>query len=486
MKKIRLRYAPSPTGFLHIGNARTALFNYLYAKHLNGKFIIRIEDTDITRNVKGAIESQFDQLTWLGIKADESIYKPGSFGPYSQLERLDIYQKYVKELIKNNQAYYCFCRKEELLKERLKQKKLKLSSYKYSGKCRNLSLKEINILKKQNPYHIRFKVLKNHQYEYNDLVRGHITFDSTNIGDFIIYRSNKIPTYNFSVVIDDYLMKISHVIRGEEHISNTINQLMIYQAFKWKAPKFGHLTLIVNKDHKKLSKRDKNIMQYISQYRNMGYLNIAIINFLALLGWSANDNCEFFTKEELIKKFDPLRLSKSPGMFDVKKLNWINHKYLINLTNEKYLKFIKPFLSKKLNLKDKSKQWINTLILGYKNELTYGLEINDFAKFFLEDRPKSKSLLENFYKNKYNISIIKFFKIKLENLENFNFLEIKKLIIKTGKEFKITGKNLYMPLRIATTNALHGIELDKTIYLLGFNKVIKNINFILKNNSINS
>jgi glutamyl-tRNA synthetase/nondiscriminating glutamyl-tRNA synthetase len=255
MKEIRVRYAPSPTGLLHIGNARTALFNYLFAKHHGGKVIIRIEDTDIKRHVKGGEKSQLNDLEWLGIEFDESPQKGGPYGPYRQLERLELYQKYAHQLLEAGMAS---------------------KDYKEGSE----------------DYAIRFKVPKGKEYRFNDMVRGEMDFSSEDVEDWIILKDNGIPTYNFAVVIDDHFMKISHVLRGEEHITNTPKQIMIYQAFGWEIPLFGHMAIIVNEEKKKLSKRDKNIVQFISEYKNLGYLPEALFNFISLLGWSPSINEE--------------------------------------------------------------------------------------------------------------------------------------------------------------------------------------------------
>jgi glutamyl-tRNA synthetase/nondiscriminating glutamyl-tRNA synthetase len=297
MSKIRVRYAPSPTGLLHIGNARSALFNYIFARHFGGEFIVRIEDTDVLRNVKGGEESQLSNLRWLGLDWDESPDKVGKYGPYRQLERLELYQNYANELLDKGLAY---------------------KDYRDNS----------------DQYAIRFKVPKDETYVFDDIVRGELKFMSKDVEDWIILKDNGIPTYNFAVVIDDHLMEISHVLRGEEHITNTPKQLMVYRAFGWQEPKFGHMTIIVNEQKKKLSKRDKNVIQFISEYKDMGYLPEAMFNFIALLGWSPSGNQEILTQEEIIKGFDPSRLSKAPAMFDKEKLAFVNSRYIKKLSVE--------------------------------------------------------------------------------------------------------------------------------------------------------
>src|SRR5699024_11750209 len=256
--EVRVRYAPSPTGDLHIGNARTALFNYLYAKHFDGKFIIRIEDTDAKRNVAGGEESQLQFLKWLGIEWDEGADIGGNYGPYRQMERLEIYQKYIDDLLERGLAYKCYMTEEELEEERESQR-AKGQVPKYSGAHRNLTEEQIKAFEKEGRKPaIRIRVPANHSYTFNDIVRGNITFDSSDFGDWVIVKKNGIPTYNFAVAIDDHLMDINHVLSRVEHISNTPRQLMIYEAFGWDAPRFGHMTLILNEERKKLSKRDQH------------------------------------------------------------------------------------------------------------------------------------------------------------------------------------------------------------------------------------
>lgn len=300
-KEVRVRYAPSPTGHLHIGNARTALFNYLYAKHFNGKFIIRTEDTDEKRNVAGGEESQLKFLKWLGLEWDEGADIGGDYGPYRQTERLDLYNKYVNELLERNLAYKCYMSEEELEAEREEQRE-KGQVPKYSGAHRNLTEEQIAAFEAEGRKpSIRVRVPENKTYMFQDIVRGEITFESSDFGDWVIVKKNGIPTYNFAVAIDDHLMEITHVLRGEEHISNTPKQMMVYEAFGWEAPKYGHMTLILNEERKKLSKRDEHILQFIEQYRNLGYLPEAMFNFISLLGWSPVGEEEIFSQEKLIE-----------------------------------------------------------------------------------------------------------------------------------------------------------------------------------------
>ena len=482
-RKVRVRYAPSPTGFLHIGNARTALYNYIFAKHYKGDFIIRIEDTDIDREVEGAIESQFKYLNWIGIHEDESIYKPKKHGPYQQLIRNKngIYKKYIDELLENGYAYRCFCSKEDLDALRKHQKEVLKIAPKYNEKCRFLTKEEIeNKTSKNEPFNIRLKCI-NKDFTFQDMVRGEVTFKGEEIGDWIIIKNNGIPTYNFAVVIDDYLMEISHVIRGEEHISNTPKQQMLYEYFKWEEPIFAHLNLIVNQEKKKLSKRDTYAIQYLNLYEEKGYLPSAIINFLSLLGWSPKGEKEIFTLDELINIFDEKRFSKSSSMFDVQKLEWLNSNYIKNMEDNEYINTFKPFIFKffpeSKNLKE---EIINFMLLTYKKEIHYGEQLKELLKIYFERNieiaNKTKTYLkENFeYKQLANNLLNSF-----NEIEKWDELNIKEIIKKIGKELNIKGKNLFMPTRIITTTLDKGPEIAKIIFLLGKNKVINNIQKVL-------
>ena len=305
-KNIRVRYAPSPTGFLHIGGARSALFNYLFAKKNKGQFIIRIEDTDIERNVEGGEVSQIRDLKWLGIIPDESPLEPNpKYAPYRQMERLSTYQKYAQQLLKQGHAYECYCSEEELERSREEQLARGIAAPQYNRRCLHLTKEDKNnfVSQGRKPV-IRIKLEDHLTIAFEDMVRGPVSFNNDDIGDWVLIKSNGIPTYNFAVVIDDYSMDITHVFRGEEHLSNTPKQIQVYRYLKFPMPQFGHMTIIVNENGKKLSKRDASIIQFMSQYRDMGYLPEAIFNFILLLGWSPEGTQEIFTKDQAIAAFD--------------------------------------------------------------------------------------------------------------------------------------------------------------------------------------
>ena len=470
MKKVRVRYAPSPTGYLHIGNARTALFNYLFAKHYDGDFVLRVEDTDLARNVEGGEASQMEYLEWLGIVPDESPNNPKDVGPYRQMERLDIYQKYAQELLDKGFAYKCYCTEEELDADYQHQKDEGVAATKYNRKCLYMSQEE-RLQKKQQelPYTIRIRVPDEETYEFDDLIRGHVSFESKDIGDWVLVKANNIPTYNFAVVVDDHLMNISHVFRGEEHLSNTPKQLMLYKMFHWEAPTFGHMTLIVNEQRKKLSKRDHSILQYLSQYKELGYLPQAMFNFMALLGWSPVGEQEIFTKEELIAQFDEARLSKSPSMFDVSKLTWINNRYIKGLSFEAYKQLVKPFLCAAYDCTEIEESWIDQFLLLHQDQLSFGKEIVDMAHLFFSgytiENEEAQEVMDADSTKEVAAAFI-------ENLpEVWAHDTIKETINIVKTQTKIKGKPLFMGLRVAATGQCHGPDLVNTLLLLGYEKV---------------
>lgn len=478
MDKVRVRYAPSPTGHLHIGGARTALFNYLYAKHHGGDFIFRLEDTDIERNIEGGEASQLDNLAWLGIIPDESPLHPNpKYAPYRQMERLDIYRKYVNILLEKGYAYKCFCTSEELDAEHERQVAAGIAP-KYNRKCCHLTQEEVKEKEAAGiPYTIRVKVPANKTYEFDDMIRGHVSFESEDIGDWVLVKANGIPTYNFAVVIDDHTMDITHVFRGEEHLSNTPKQLMIYEMLGWKAPQYGHMTLIVNENRKKLSKRDESIMQFVSQYKEEGYLPDAMFNFMALLGWSPEGEQEIFDHQGLIEAFSEKRLSKSPSMFDKDKLTWVNNRYIKERSLEDVVALCLPYLKEAYDLSNKSDEWISKLVSVYHDQLSYGKEIVPLVSLFFEDELHLDEEAKEFMKDESIPHTLEVFKSKIAELseEDFTKENIFACIKATQKEAKAKGKMLYMPIRIATTGIMHGPDLASSIMLLGKEKVMSRL-----------
>jgi len=479
-QEIRVRYAPSPTGHLHIGNARTALFNYLFARHNGGKLIIRIEDTDVKRNVAGGEESQLKYLKWLGMSWDESVDVGGEYGPYRQTERLDIYNKYWQDLIDRGLAYRCYCTEEELEKEREEQM-ARNETPRYSGKHRHLTNEEIQAFEAEGRVpSIRFKVPENRTYTFDDMVKGTITFDTVEMGDFVIVKKDGIPTYNFAVVVDDYLMKISHVLRGEDHISNTPRQLMIYEAFDWETPQFAHMTLIVNENKKKLSKRDESIIQFIEQYDQLGYLPETLFNFIALLGWSPEGEQEMFTQEELIKVFDAARLSKSPAVFDTNKLAWMNGEYIKAANVERIVALCLPHLQQAglvgLELDEAKKEWVTGLVALHQDKLRSASEIVEHTKlFFAQDVVDEAEAAEVLAEETVPTVLSSFLEELQADGVDFSVEGIKAMIKSVQKATGCKGKSLFMPIRAAITGQTHGPDLNQSLVLLGKDKVVSRL-----------
>ncbi|CAP18521.1 Glutamyl-tRNA synthetase [Candidatus Phytoplasma mali] len=440
MTKIRVRYAPSPTGFLHIGNARTALFNYLFAKHYNGDFIIRIEDTDLSRNISGSEKSQLKNLKWLGIKWQEGPDIGGLFGPYKQSERLNIYQKYAQKLFSQGMAY-----KEYKTEDNQK-------------------------------YSLRFKVPKNTEYIFNDLIRGNIVFQSKEIEDWIIIKENGLPTYNFAVAIDDFLMKISHIFRGEEHITNTPKQIMIYQSLGWKVPIFAHMTLILNENKKKLSKRDHLSIQLVEEYANKGYLPEALFNFLSLLGFSPKSSTEILSHDEIINLFDEKKITKSPAIFDYIKLNYINSQYIKKMSTIDLAKKSQKYFQKEYPNFDIL--FLEKLATLLKNRIHYIQEIFHLYQFFFIKNKELKLEDKTFLLNHQSLLL-------LETLrEIFKKIDFKALYIEKAIEKVLTmhnmKKNFFIIVRIATTLETQGPYLPLFLELLTRKKVLSNLEKVIK------
>ena len=344
MSEVRVRFAPSPTGYLHIGGARTALFNWLFARKMGGKLILRIEDTDTARLKEDSVSQILTSLKWLGLNWDEGPEVGGPCGPYAQSDRLEIYKKYADQLLAEGKAYPCFCTPEELEAQREEQRKAK-QPFRYARTCRELSKEEVEArIAAGEKYSIRVKIPKEGSITVHDLIHGDVTFNMDQYDDFVIVKSNGMPTYNFAVVVDDHLMGMTHVLRAEEHLSNTPKQLLVYEALGWEPPRFGHMSMILAPDRSKLSKRHGATS--VEEFRSQGYVAEAIINYLTLLGWGPGDEREIFSLEETVKLFELEQMSRKAAIYDTKKLTWMNGQYLSELPLEKILPEVKPFFLK--------------------------------------------------------------------------------------------------------------------------------------------
>lgn len=487
-KKIRVRYAPSPTGHLHIGNARTALFNWLFARHHKGEFIIRIEDTDQTRNIADGERSQLDNLAWLGLDWDESPANPGEYGPYRQSERLSIYQPLVQDLLERGLAYKSYKTSEELEAEREAQIEAKEAPhyvYEYEGMSdEEIAAKQAEAEAAGLPYVVRFRVPEK-VYAWDDMVKGHVEINANTVGgDWVIQKADGMPTYNFAVVVDDHMMEISHVLRGDDHVSNTPKQLMIYEAFDWEAPIFGHMTLIINADTgKKLSKRDETILQFIEQYRELGYLPEAMLNFIVLLGWSPVGEKEIFTKPQLVKLFDEARLSKSPAKFDNKKLEWINNQWIKtadqNMVFDKMMQqLMKSELVDPKELTAESMQWLRSVMNVYMDGVSYTSQIVPLIEPVFFKMPSALEITESekeWMAAEEVPMLLQTFVDKLEALPLFTAHAIMGAIREIQNETGIRARALWNPLRIASTRQEQGPNLGELLELLGREQTLKNV-----------
>lgn len=473
MKQIKVRFAPSPTGPLHIGGARSALFNYLFARNQGGKMLLRIEDTDLERSSLEYEREIVESLSWLGIDWDEGIDVGGDNGPYRQTERLDTYQRYVDQLLRTGHAYHCFCTEEELARER--QALLEKGEIvAYSGKCRDLNPEERERKLRQGfvPT-VRFRVAPGEEIVVNDLVRGTVTFDSSEIGDFIIVKSDGIPTYNFAVVVDDHEMGITHVIRAEEHLSNTPRQLLIYRALGFEIPEFAHISLILGKDRQKMSKRHGATS--IIQYRESGYLPEAVFNFLALLGWSPEGEQEILGRDEIIRQFSLSRVAKNPAVFDLDKLNWLNAQHIKRKSMTELGEMLKPYLKNSPywhNVEQMDRATYEVLVEAVRERIVCLVDVvKEIETFFAPpqydgdtisrlEQPEVKGMLQGL----------------LEHLPDRLDLEQARSFMKgLPKALQLPAKQVYMPIRLALTGSPQGPELPYLLVVMGVPEVRRRI-----------
>ena len=480
-KQVRVRFAPSPTGPLHIGGARSALFNWLLAKKAGGKFILRIEDTDLERSSLESEESIKDALRWLGIVWDEGTDVGGPYAPYRQTERTGVYKEYTQKLIDSGQAYYCYCSDEELEAER--QAALsKGQAPKYSGKCRRLDAARRELYEKdgRKPA-VRFLVPPDQAVRVDDLVRGEVVFASSGIGDFIIVKSDGLPTYNYAVAIDDALMSVTHVIRGEEHLSNTPRQMLVYRSLGFPPPKFGHISLILGKDRSKMSKRHGAAS--VETYRRQGYLRDGLLNFLALLGWAPTDEQEIFTPAELVEKFSLAHCAKSPAVFDIDKLNWINAQHIRKLSDEEFYALVLPHLlaSGLLPAEDaREKDWLLKVAATARDHVSCAAEVPEHVRVYFEDEfdfeneEAKAAVMEGSAEG-----VLTAFKSRATDAGDLKAASVQAILKDLAKETGLPGKKVYMPVRVALTGKTHGPELAQIIPLLGTQALIKRIDRVL-------
>lgn len=470
--EVRVRMAPSPTGFFHVGGARTALYNWLFTRHNKGKFILRVEDTDVARSSKEMIQAILDGLTWLGLNWDE--------GPYFQSQRTNIYNNYVQKLIKNGSAYYCYCQPEELEKEKKAAYKKKIDWH-YDRRCLNLSATECEEKERLKiPKAVRFLVPDN-IVEFNDIVHGKIRREAKDIEDFVIMRHNKMPTYNLACIVDDYEMGISHVIRAVEHITNTPKQILLYEALGLKKPEFVHLPLILGEDKKKLSKRHGAVS--LMWYRDQGFISKAVVNFLALLGWSPGGDKEIMDIEEIIELFTLKRINSANAVFDRKKLEWMNGQYIMRLTDGELLEHLKPYI---LDLKlmtpedlNRKNDWALRVCKLMKPRLRLLSEIDKRGRFFFSDDFDYDQNALNKHLDQKILEIIKKFLASMQTIEPFDARTIEQSLRDFAPENNLKAQDIIHPLRVFITGQEGGPGLFETLELVGKDRCIRRANKII-------
>ena len=492
MSEVRVRFAPSPTGFVHIGSLRTALYNYLFAKKMGGKYILRVEDTDRTRLVDGAIENMLNAMKWAGVNHDEgvmldengNVVQKGEYGPYIQSERLDIYQQYIKELLDSGKAYYCFCTKERLDEVREKQKEAG-ETPRYDGHCRDLTQEEIDAkIAAGEPYVIRLRLPENHVIKFTDLVRGETEFNTNDLDDQVLIKTDGFPTYHFAVVVDDHLMKITHVIRGEEWVSSTPKHVYLYEAFGWEAPKFVHLPNILNKEKKKLSKRQGDVA--VEDFKKKGYLPEGLVNYVALVGWSPEENKEIFSMEELEQAFSIERVSKSGGVFDTEKLNWVNQHYMKDGDDDVLTKLAIPFIVEAgyvtAEEAEEKYDFLKSIVSLLKEKLHFVKEITDHISIFFGDKVEVETEEgAEFLKMEHIPTLVNALEEKISEVDVLTEETVQAILKSIQKEYKIKGKNLYMGTRIPLTGQMHGGDLAKTMGILGQDLCLKRLAYAKEN-----
>lgn len=470
---VRVRFAPSPTGYLHLGSLRTALFNYLFAKHHGGKFILRIEDTDQSRKVEGAVENLINILNEMGLSYDEGPGVGGDFGPYFQSERLDIYRKYCDELLAKGHAYYAFETAEEL-DEMRKVQQMQGKQTMYDRRARVLTENEVKEkIAAGLPYVIRLKVPLDSEIKFNDLIRGNVRIETNLIDDQVLLKSDGFPTYHLANVIDDHLMQITHIIRGEEWLTSVPKHIILYNAFGWEVPQMAHVPLILNPDKTKLSKRQGDVAT--EDYLRKGYLKDALINFMALLGWNPGEGeeKEIFSLKELEEKFTIERVNSAGAVFNVEKLNWMNGEYIKNTEPAKLTELVIPYLNAGgIDTSDTAKtQRVVLAIRNYINKLDEAVEQ---AKVYYSVVKLNDAHLE-ILKSETSKQVFELLGKKVEAMAEITTDNFKPVVSEVQKETGVKGKNLFMPIRLALTGEEHGPELGMIAYVLGREEVVKRL-----------
>lgn len=478
MDQVRVRFAPSPTGYLHVGSSRTALFNYLFAKHHNGVFVLRIEDTDLARSTEASTQAILDGMKYLELFWDEGPEVGGDYGPYFQSQRLDLYREYADKLLEAGRAYQCFCTPEELdqiRKEAVEQGR----DPKYDGRCFHLSDAERQQFIEQGRKPVlRFKAEYEGTTVVEDLIRGKVTFDNNQLDDFVIVKSDGMPTYNFAVVVDDALMRISHVIRGEDHLSNTPKQIQLYEALGFPVPKFAHIPMILGPDKTLLSKRHGATS--VTQFRDEGYLPDAMVNYLALLGWSYDDSQTIFKRDDLIRKFALEKVSKNPAVFDITKLQWMNGVYIRDLGLDEFYQTALPlfqswgYISEEVTSEEESRLKAILAILQERVKLLS--ELKEASYYFFEDelRYNEKALNKVLFKEGA-AEVLNALLPELLNVKDYTQENLEPLFRKVQEQFDCKLAAVIQPVRVAVTGTNVSPGIYEVLALLGRAKTCERI-----------
>lgn len=458
--KPRVRFAPSPTGALHIGGARTALFNWLFARHAGGMFILRVEDTDLERSTKEFEQSIIDGMKWLGMDWDE--------GPYYQTERTDIYKQHVQKLLDEKKAYACTCTPEEVEAQRQKAA-VEGKKPKYDGTCRN------GPTHPERPAVIRFRAPQDGATAFHDICRGTITTDNAEMDDLVIARSDGSPTYNFTVVVDDVTMDITHVIRGDDHINNTPRQVLLYGALGFPIPEFAHLPMIYGPDKKKLSKRHGATS--VIEYEKLGYLPDAMVNYLARLGWAHGDE-EIFTRDELVEKFDLPAVGGSPSIFDIEKLGWVNSQHIAKISDDKLVECLRPFL-KELGIEIKDRSYAARAFATLRPRGDTLKKIAELSPFFFRDEIEIDPKAASKWLDEKGITVLKNLRVRLSALENFSEDGISKVFGEAAAETNLKLTDIAQPARVAVTGGTASPGIYEVLAILGKERVLKRIDKVM-------
>lgn len=472
----RVRFAPSPTGYLHVGGLRTALYNYLFAKRNNGRFVLRIEDTDRNRYVEGAVENLIKALQWCGLEYDEGPDKGGEYGPYMQSQRLDIYKKHALELVDKGNAYYCFCTAERLEALRKEQQAAKLPQAKYDKHCLNLSRTEVEAkLAAGEQYVIRMNVPAAEKVAFVDVIREYVEFDSNNIDDQVLIKSDGYPTYHLANVVDDHLMKITHVIRGEEWLSSTPKHVLLYDFFGWEKPVFAHLPLLLNPDRSKLSKRQGDVA--VEDYRAKGFFKEALVNFVALLGWNAGDDREFYYLNELAEKFELERVNKAGAVFDIEKLNWLNAEHLRAKDPADLIEPLKAELnSAGIDFSGRSDEYLKSVIIAMRERVSFVKEyIEKSPYFFLPVAQYDETSKLKNWKPETGPQMLRLKEEFAKLGENPSKEEYEVALKLVATELNIGAGKLIHPLRLAVSGMPAGPGVYDILVILGKEETINRI-----------